>query len=241
MSSTPYNPLGPAHDSSRDRGAELGGAPARRVAVFFASQEGHTREIAKRIMMDLRKGGFDVDLHDVRLPIAFGLNFYSAAVLAASVHQGNHEKEMVRFVKDHRSELERMPAAFISVSLSEVGAERRETTPAEHEKFASDVKKMLDTFFEQTQWHPTYVKPVAGAIMYSKYNFFIRFIMKRIARKQGADTDTSRDYDYTDWIELDKFIEDLAAEIRRVAVAASPSGAGAGTKTTETIKSADNI
>ncbi|MBZ5661937.1 MAG: protoporphyrinogen oxidase [Acidobacteriia bacterium] len=221
MSSSPFNPLGPAHDTSRDPQTELESRPARRAGVFFASKEDHTREIAERIMLDLRKGGFDVDLHDVRIPLAFDLSHYCAAVLAASVHQGNHEKEMIRFVRDHRSELERMPTAFISVTLSEAGAERREATPAEHIQFVADVNKMLDTFFKQTEWYPTYVKPVAGALTYSKYNFFIRFIMKRIARKQRADTDTSRDYDYTNWIELDKFVENLAAEIRIASVAAS--------------------
>ena len=178
-------------------------------------------------MLDLRKSGFDVDLQDVRLPLAFDLKLYSAAVLAASVHQGNHEKEMIQFVKDHRQELERMPTAFISASLSEAGVEKREATPAEHAQFVADVNKMLDTFFEQTEWYPTYVKPVAGAILYSQYNFFIRFVMKQIAKKQGAPTDTSGDYVYTDWIELDKFIEDLGAEIRIAAVAASSSGKAA--------------
>lgn len=226
MSSSPFNPLGPAHFSSRDQKAELESHPARRVAVFYATQQGHTQEIAERIMLDLRKSGFDVDLHDVRLPLAFDLKLYSAAVLAASVHQGNHEKAMIQFVKDHRSELERMPAAFISVSLSEAGVEKRDATPAEHTQFVADVTQMLDTFFEQTEWYPTYVKPVAGAILYSQYNFFIRFIMKHIAEKQGAPADTSRDYVYTDWIELDKFVEDLGAEIRIAAAAAKTSGAG---------------
>ncbi len=233
MSSSPFNPLGPAHDTSRDPQTELISHPARRAAVFFATKEGHTQEIAERIMLDLRKGGFDVDLHDVRIPLAFDLSQYCAAVLAASVHQGNHEKEMIRFVRDHRSELERVPTAFISVTLSEAGAERRETTPAEHIQFVADVNKMLDTFFKQTEWYPTYVKPVAGALTYSKYNFFIRFIMKRIARKQRADADTSRDYDYTNWIELDKFVENLAAEIRIASVAANSSG-----KSAETARSA---
>jgi len=221
MSTSRFNPLGPAHHSSPDSPGEHANNPTARVAIFFATKEGHTKEIAERIMRDLRKDGFDVDLHDVRLPLAFDLSLYSAAVLAASVHQGNHEKEMVQFVRGHRSELEKMPTAFISVSLSEVGAERKEATPAEHEQFVADVSKMLDTFFKQTEWHPTYVKPVAGALSYSQYNFFIRYIMKQIARKQGAGTDTSRDYDYTNWIELDKFVEDLVGEIRRAALPAS--------------------
>ena len=39
-----------------------------------------------------------------------------------------------------------------------------------------------------------------------RYNFLIRFVMKRIARKAGAPTDTSRDYEFTDWSTLDAFV-----------------------------------
>jgi menaquinone-dependent protoporphyrinogen oxidase len=47
--------------------------------------------------------------------------------------------------------------------------------------------------------------PVAGALPYTRYNFLVRFLMKRIARKAGGPTDTSRDYDFTDWAALDRF------------------------------------
>ena len=42
------------------------------------------------------------------------------------------------------------------------------------------------------------VKHVAGALLYTRYNIFKRWIMKRIVAKAGGDTDVSRDYDYTD-------------------------------------------
>jgi menaquinone-dependent protoporphyrinogen oxidase len=235
MSSSPRNPLVPEFSACCTCGPELEIPSQKRVAVFFASKQGHTREIAERILLDLRKGGFDVDLQDLRFPLAFDLKNYSAAVLAASVHQGSHEKEMIQFVKDHRSELETIPTAFISVSLSEVGAERREATPAEHIQFVADVNKMLDTFFDQTKWRPTYLKPVAGAISYSKYNFFIRFIMRGIARKQGAGTDTSRDYDYTNWIDLDKFMEEIAAHIRNAGTESRSNKIAAGQVPAEAI------
>jgi len=37
--------------------------------------------------------------------------------------------------------------------------------------------------------------------------------MRRIAKKAGAATDTSRDYEYTDWIGLDRFADELADEL----------------------------
>src|SRR5215467_13612460 len=70
-------------------------------------------------------------------------------------------------------------------------------------------------FFDQTSWHPNRVKPVAGALLYTKYNFIVRFIMKRIAKKAGAATDTSRDYEYTDWLSLNRFIDEFADELCR--------------------------
>jgi menaquinone-dependent protoporphyrinogen oxidase len=239
MSSSPFNPLGPAHYSPANPEIASTDHPAKRVGVFFATREGHTRVVAERIAADLRKHGFDVDLHDVRHRFAFALSHYSAAVLAASVHQGNHEREMIRFVKDHRAELERIPTAFVSVTLSETGVEKRDATPSEHDQFVSDVRKMLDKFFADTEWYPTYVKPVAGALLYSKYNFFLRWIMKRVARKAGSDTDTSRDYDYTDWIGLDRFFDDFAAEIR--SSQAPESTPDADSKTTMAEKSVSHV
>ena len=73
-------------------------------------------------------------------------------------------------------------------------------------------QKMIDAFLEETHWHPGKIKAVAGALLYSKYNFLLRLIMKRIARAAGGDTDTSRDYDYTDWAALNHLIDELIAE-----------------------------
>jgi menaquinone-dependent protoporphyrinogen oxidase len=214
MSSPQYNPLGPAHFSFEKTERKSLGQSPKRVAVIFATREGHTERIAERIADDLRLLGFDVDLLPVRHPIPFNLANYSAAVLAASVHAGSHEKEMVQFVKDHRSELESIPTAFLSITLSEAGAERLNATPAEHAQFAQDVDHMLAKFFKETKWHPLLVKPVAGALLYTRYNYLVRLIMRAIAKKAGAATDTSRDYVYTDWVALDKFTDALAEEIR---------------------------
>ena len=43
-----------------------------------------------------------------------------------------------------------------------------------------------------------------------KYNLLVRFFMKRIARAQGAPTDTSHDYEFTDWAAVDRFVADVA-------------------------------
>ena len=120
---------------------------------------------------------------------------------------------MIAFVKRHRQVLERLHAAFLSVTLSEAGAEDVRAPIESRERAAADARRMIDVFVQETGWRPTRVLPVAGALAYSQYNFIIRFVMKRIARKAAAPTDTSRDYEFTDWSTLDSFIRDVALTV----------------------------
>jgi menaquinone-dependent protoporphyrinogen oxidase len=184
------------------------------VAVVYATREGHTTRIADAVARGLNKRGLEASVVELgRHPTAEHLDRYGAVVLASPVHAGRHAPEAVAFVKAHRSELERMPTAFLSVTLSEAGVERSDTTPEEHAKFVADVASMNEHFFEQTGWHPARVENVAGALAYRQYNFLIRFVMKRIAKQSGGSTDTSRDHDYTDWVALDRFVATLAEDM----------------------------
>jgi menaquinone-dependent protoporphyrinogen oxidase len=54
---------------------------------------------------------------------------------------------------------------------------------------------------------------VAGALPYTRYNFLIRFMMRRIVKTEGGDTDTSRDYEYTDWAAVDRFAAEFVDEV----------------------------
>jgi len=186
-----------------------------RAAVFFATREGQTAVIAERVATDLRASGIDTDVYNVKdLKSRIEWTAYDTALVAASVHVGHHEPEMLRFVRDHRSELERLEAAFLSVSLSEAGAEDRTATPEMRRAAAADAERMIDLFVRETEWHPLHALPVAGALAYSHYNFIVRLVMRWIARTAGAPTDTSRDYEFTDWAALGRFVQGIAADVR---------------------------
>ena len=184
------------------------------AAVFYATREGQTRKIAERIAADLHGRGAAVDLFDVRTCGEPDWPKYSVACLAASVHIGHHEREMIAFAKTHREALERLGAVFVSVTLSEAGAEDVRKTADERRAAAADAQRMIDVFVKDTGWHPEQAMPVAGALVYTRYNFLVKFLMKRIARKAGAPNDTTRDYEFTDWPAVDRFAEDLAARVR---------------------------
>jgi len=180
-----------------------------KAAVFYATREGHTRKVATRIAEDLGHQGIETDVMNVRDIGEVNWALYSAACVAASVHLGRHEPEMVAFVRRFRVQLSRLGAAFVSVTLSEAGAEDASRSEADRRRCADDVKRMIDLFLRQTGWQPTRTLPVAGALAYTRYNIFVRLLMKRIARKEGAPTDTSRDHELTNWPALDRFVSEL--------------------------------
>lgn len=178
------------------------------VLILYATREGQTRRVAERVAAALHACGRAATIQEVAaIHEPFDLGANAAVVLAASVHAGKHEPELVAFVKRHRAALEGLPTAFLSVSLSEAGAEDTSAPAEKREQAAANVRMSLDAFIADTGFHPEQMVPVAGALPYTHYSWFIRFIMKRIAKSAGAPTDTSRDYDFTDWAALDRFAE----------------------------------
>ena len=78
---------------------------------------------------------------------------------------------------------------------------------------AENVQQTIERFCQQTDWRPERIKPVAGALLYTKYGVLKRLVMKLIVKQQGGPTDTSRDYDFTDWEALARFAEEFADEL----------------------------
>ena len=141
------------------------------------------------------------------------LSQLAGVILAASVHVGRHEPAMVQFVRDHRAELEKLPTALLSVSLTEAGAEDHDRSLEERMKAREDVEQMLQTFYAESNFQPRRVQPVAGALLYTQYGRLLRLAMKFIAKRAGGSTDTSRDHVYTDWQALERFAEEFAEEL----------------------------
>lgn len=70
----------------------------------------------------------------------------------------------------------------------------------------------MEEFEQETGWRPAMVALFGGALLYTQYGFVKRHVMKKIARDKGnLGTDTSRDYVYTEWDGVKRFVEDFLA------------------------------
>ena len=61
---------------------------------------------------------------------------------------------------------------------------------------------------------------VAGALQYREYDFFTRTLMRLLMRHEGHPTDTSQDYDYTDWDAVEKLGDDFARRLSQASTTA---------------------
>jgi menaquinone-dependent protoporphyrinogen oxidase len=182
-----------------------------RAAVFYATREGQAERVAERVATDLRAQFIYVDVVNVKeVKGTIDWTAYARAFVIASVHTGHHEKEMVAFVKRFSNELAALHAPFLSLTLSQAGAELPSNSLVVRETARGDALRMIHDFTRETGWHPARILPVAGALMYSRYNFLVKWIMKRIAHKAGFDGPASRDYEFTNWPAVDRFVAELA-------------------------------
>jgi menaquinone-dependent protoporphyrinogen oxidase len=171
------------------------------ILIAYDTTEGQTRKISQHVSDVVAGLGHQVGLNDIRkLPSGFSFDQFDAAIVGASVHLGKHSKRFTEFVALHQKDLGNMPSAFFSVSLSAAGPE--EEKKKEAEKFVTDV-------LEQTGWHPKMTATFAGGILYREYSFLKRWLMKKIAKDGGKDTDTSKNHVYTDWDSVDRFVLDF--------------------------------
>jgi menaquinone-dependent protoporphyrinogen oxidase len=164
------------------------------VTIVYATIEGQTRQIAEAVATTVRSAGHKAELIEAHPGERFWLDEAQAAILCAPVHGGRYPETFVTLAADWAERLDRIPSAFISVSLAIRG---EATEVAEAHAYAA-------TLETETGWHPTRVHHAAGALRFSEYDFFKRWVMRRIALDKGLSADA--DQVFTDWARLETFV-----------------------------------
>ena len=171
------------------------------ILIVYGTTDGHTRKIAHVLAEDLRAHLCSVDILDAAGPLwRLSPEGYDGVIVAASVHIGDYQRPVCRWVRAHAPMLNTMPTAFLSVCLAVL-----EKDPAAQREIA----RIMNRFLTRNGWQPTIAKLVAGALPYTRYGWLKRQMMKRIVAKAGGDIDTTRDFEYTDWNDLRDFAREF--------------------------------
>ena len=168
-----------------------------KVLISYATTEGQTRKIAERIANQVPELGHLAELVDMdRKPHSINVDDFNAVIVAASVHQHDHQDAIEVFVIASRAALNAKPTMFLSVSLSAAFDEGRR-----------EAQDCIARFIKQTGWTPSVSLPVAGALRNEGYDYFQQQILEHVVLKNRMVDHPERDHEFTDWKALADAVE----------------------------------
>jgi menaquinone-dependent protoporphyrinogen oxidase len=168
-----------------------------KVLIAYATTEGQTKKIAEKVAHQAGELGHAVELintdHKHR---EIHVDDFDAVIIAASVHQHEHQDAIEIFVAACRAALNTKPTMFLSVSLSAAFDEGRR-----------EAQDYIAKFIAQTGWIPTISLPVGGALINEGYDYFQQQILEHIVLKNRKIDHPERDHEFTDWKALADAVE----------------------------------
>lgn len=171
------------------------------VLILYGTTEGHTRKIAEFLKAEAEKLNHTVTLCDsTNQPPRPGA--FDAVIIGASVHIGKYQTAIAHYVKDNHADLNKTRSAFFSVSM---------TAASDNKESWKELEKITEHFLKHTEWKPVVAEQVAGALLFTQYDFFKRFIMRLISKNAGGPVNTSQDYEFTDWEKMKAFLNKALA------------------------------
>lgn len=174
-----------------------------KVLILYGTTEGQTRKIAEFVAKHLRAIGDVVTLIDATGDTTLvDLRQHDAAIVAASLHAGQYQTSVAHFVRANHAWLNKMPSAFISVSLSAAGSDPDDL---------KGIAECAERFKAETGWTTSEVHQVAGAFRFTEYDFFKRWVLKLIAWEKNVKVEPGKDVELTNWEALAVTVDALRA------------------------------
>ncbi len=168
-----------------------------KILIIHSSVDGHTTHICERIRSV--RNDLDIDIISLSKTKNISLNKYEMIVIGASIRYGKYRKELFKFIDENLNAIHSKNNAFFSVNVVARKAEKNST----------DTNPYIEKFLLKTSWKPKIIDVFAGKIEYPKYNLFDRSIIKFIMWITNGPTDTSKNFEFTDWSKVEKFAKNL--------------------------------
>lgn len=169
-----------------------------KTLVLYSSVDGQTLKIINRIKQPLTGEVIVLNIDD-NPTIDFAL--YQKVLIGASIRYGNFRPNIIKFVNQHKAQLDTVCNAFFVVCL----------TARKPEKAVPENNAYMKKFDQLSQWQPQLKGVFAGALLYSRYNWWQTLLIQLIMKMTGGSTDKTQDLELTDWEKVDSFAQDFAA------------------------------
>lgn len=184
-----------------------------KVLIVYGTTYGQTAKISDFISNELKSLLHTTEVYDSEtIPSWVTPDTYDAILIGGSVISGGYQRPLSKWIKKNSLLLAKKPSAFFSTCL---GILQKEEALKQEE-----IKLVKDLFF-RTNWYPQLWTIFAGSLLYTKYNWLVRRLMRRISKKAGGETDMTHDYEYTNWDDVQKFVQNFSAQLSVTQIASS--------------------
>ena len=173
------------------------------IALIYSTHDGQTLKICQRLAQRMQAAGQQTSLLSLADCRVINWQEYDQVILGASIRYGHLNKALYQFIETNKGSLNQINNAFFCVNL----------TARKPEKNAPETNAYMKKFLTLSSWQPQNLAVFAGALLYSKYGFFDKFMIRLIMKITGGETDTSKDIEYTDWDKVDQYADELLASL----------------------------
>lgn len=171
-----------------------------KTLILYSTREGQTREIATRLGAELKMLGRESDILNLHDNNTIVWAQYDRVVIGASIRYGRFNRAVTDFVQKHLQQLSQLPSAFFSVNL--VARKPEKNTP--------ETNSYTRKFLLNSPWHPDCCAVFAGALLYPRYGWLDKVMIRFIMKMTDGETDTSKEVVYTDWQQVPRFAAEIA-------------------------------
>ena len=171
-----------------------------KTLILYFTTDGQTKLIAERLAehitheTELRSLREHANMTDEQLAA------FDQIVIGASVRYGHFNPLVYQFIAQHFAILNQKTTAFYGVNLTARKPNRQ--TPESNTYIRKLLQKIL--------WRPTHVEVISGALFYPRYSWFDRTMIRFIMKLTKGETDITREYEYTDWAQVERFAQRLS-------------------------------
>lgn len=167
-----------------------------KLLFLYSTREGHTKKVLKFIGDQTGQTYEFFNLHE--LP-QLDFSSYEKILIGASIHYGRLDKKLYQFIANHQELLANHKAAFVCINLTARKEDQLKDTP--------EGSPYVKTFLKKSVWQPALIGVFAGALKYPQYGWFDKFMIRLIMKMTQGETDTSKEFEFTNWNKVEKFAQ----------------------------------
>ena len=165
------------------------------ILILYSTVDGHTLKICQRLQQVMEQGSHRVTLKPIEDDPDLDIEAFDKVVVGASIRYGKHRPQVYHFARTHRQALDARPNAFFTVNV----------VARKPEKNSPDTNPYLRKFLALSEWRPKALAVFAGRIVYQRYGFWDRQVIRFIMWLTKGPTDPDTDVDFTDWAQVEAF------------------------------------